>query len=97
MCRQCVADVMYGHKKNTPIDDADSTVFVCPGRRVQVAMRANLSVPDAWYNWYRPTRAHDGAKIDVVTIPHPSSLNRLLNDPTQRSMCSQTLQEAMRA
>ena len=52
---------------------------VCLGQRVAAVVGA----PNAWHEW-----SPDGR---LVTIPHPSGLNRLLNEPVQRSLCRVTL------
>lgn len=78
-------------------------VIVCLGRRVQAAMlgwfNGNLAFGgDDFYDWNVAVRGDDpllAPLVDVVSIPHPSWLNRLLNDPEQRELCGATLREAM--
>jgi hypothetical protein len=52
---------------------------VCLGQRVAGVVGA----PNAWHQWSPDRR--------LVTIPHPSGLNRLLNEPAQRNLCRLTL------
>ena len=52
---------------------------VCLGQRVAGVVGA----PNAWHQW-----STDGR---LVAIPHPSGLNRLLNDQVQRALCRVTL------
>jgi hypothetical protein len=60
-------------------------VVVLLGRKVQAAFCLR---PLDFFEW-----AHEGARSFVV-IPHPSGLNRVLNDPEQRAMCGCVLNEA---
>lgn len=73
-------------------------VVVCLGRRVQ---RAALDYfgdhvtydGDDFYDWN--IGEWGGDLVDFVAIPHPSGLNRTLNDAGQRELCGATLREAL--
>lgn len=71
---------------------------VCLGRRPQKALydafRAG-SPPD-----FHEVGSIAGGRgvllgLDVVAIPHPSGLNRALNDPAERDRCGETLRAAL--
>lgn len=62
-------------------------VVVCLGRRVQAAVLGHNETP--YHEW-----THNVFGVGFVTIPHPSGLNRLLNDPAERAMLGQTLRFA---
>lgn len=64
------------------------TVIVMLGRRVQAAVTPGIRGYD-FHQW-----AH-APSCSFVTIPHPSGLNRLLNDPVERERCGDTLRAAM--
>lgn len=57
--------------------------FVCPAEDFDV----DVHVPDIVH---RPT-----GWTKIVSIPHPSGLNRMLNDPAERERCGVVLREAM--
>lgn len=65
-----------------------SRVVVCLGRRVAAAFGID-DIP--FYHW-APVES-DG--ISFVSIPHPSGLNRVLNDLDQRVRAGEVLREAM--
>jgi hypothetical protein len=73
---------------------------VCLGRKVQAAaldwFDGHLALGgDDFYDWNIGERRTDRGLVDLVAIPHPSGLNRLLNDPAERERCGLTLREAM--
>lgn len=57
--------------------------FVCPADDfdVDVPVSEIVQRPTSW--------------TKIVSIPHPSGLNRMLNDPTERDRCGVVLREAM--
>lgn len=78
----------------------DSLVIVCLGRKVQAAVLRYFGEHVAFggsdfYDWNIGERPTDKKLVDFVTIPHPSGLNRLLNDAEHREQCAAALQEAM--
>lgn len=79
--------------------DWPGSVVVCLGRRVHAAVLYLHGIPaqgfGEFYQW-APPRA--GARSNgpwVIGIPHPSGLNRLLNDPAERARCGKILREAL--
>lgn len=63
---------------------------VCLGRRVQAAVTP-ITAGLPFHEWrYAPTTS-------FVTIPHPSGLNRLLNEWAERERCGVTLRTALAA
>lgn len=74
-------------------------VVVTLGRRVDAALCGALGVPpaDEFYEVRRvsSTRAEPDSYLTVVSMPHPSGLNRLLNDPAERERCGETLRRAL--
>lgn len=67
-------------------------VVVCLGRRVHAAMCSGLDLgpPRDPHEWV--TVAPSGASF--VAVPHPSGLNRVLNDPGEREALGATLRRA---
>lgn len=63
-------------------------VVVMLGRKVQAAVTPGIKGYDFHQFAYAPLSAY-------VTIPHPSGLNRLLNDPAERERCGDTLRKAL--
>ena len=63
-------------------EHAPGAIFVLLGRKVSAAFGHDAD----FYEWVGGT----------VSIPHPSGLNRLLNDPEQRERCGDALRHAMR-
>lgn len=74
--------------------DLYGRVVVCLGRRVHAAVSQALELwpPADFHDW---RSFPNGA--GVVAIPHPSGLNRLLNEDAERRRCGETLRLAMRA
>jgi hypothetical protein len=66
----------------------DLLVVVALGRRVQAALDLPSDLP--YHRWV------DQGGLMVATVPHPSGLNRILNDRGEREICGETLREAMR-
>lgn len=67
-------------------------VVVCLGRRVHAAVcdALELGPPLGFHEWISATDA-----TGVVAIPHPSGLNRLLNEEAERDRCGATLRLAL--
>ena len=63
-------------------------VVVMLGRKVQAAVTPGIKGYDFHQFAYAPFVAY-------VTIPHPSGLNRLLNDHAERERCGDTLRKAL--
>lgn len=63
-------------------------VVVCLGRRVQRAV--GLGAARGWGDWVF------AGLLAAVAIPHPSGLNRVLNDPGVRLLVGETLDQARR-
>lgn len=72
--------------------DLRSRVVVCLGRRVQAAILAAVDADRdaAFHEWLTTPDA-----TSLVSIPHPSGLNRALNDPAERERCGETLRSAL--
>lgn len=68
-------------------------IVVCLGRRVHAAVCSALDLgpPLDPHEWV--TVAPTGAS--VVAVPHPSGLNRVLNDPAEREALGATLRRAL--
>lgn len=69
-------------------DAQGSRVVVCLGRRVAAAFGID---DQGFYHWV-PV---EGDGIRFVALPHPSGLNRLLNDPDHRAKAGDVLRDAM--
>lgn len=71
----------------------DGRIVVCLGRKVHAAVCSGLDLgaPPDYHEWV--TVAPTGTA--VVAIPHPSGLNRLLNDAEERARSGKTLVRAM--
>jgi uracil-DNA glycosylase len=71
--------------------DLRGAVVVCLGRRVHDAVCSALGLgAPAFHEW-----VEDASGRRVAGIPHPSGLNRLLNEPAERERCGETLRAAM--
>lgn len=81
--------------------DLHGRVVVCLGRRVQAAVYDALDIDryeaGFFHSWVTRTseRARPEAVVRVAAIPHPSGLNRALNDPDERERCGRVLREAL--
>jgi uracil-DNA glycosylase len=64
-------------------------VVLCGERLGAVVSRATGLRTDQFWEW------HDAAGYQIVTIPHPSGLNRMYNDPEAVLNTSEVLREAM--
>lgn len=88
------------------LESPRSRPIVCLGRRVQQAFYSGTSghtVPMAtvermpFHAWEQNQNSWSRENTPVVvTIPHPSGLNRLLNTEHERERCGETLREALR-
>lgn len=87
-----IGDEMYGR------------VVVCLGRRVQAAVYQGLTLrgehgspltAPMYHEWSPVFHEWTHEPMMVVTIPHPSGLNRALNDREERVRCGVTLREAI--
>lgn len=75
------------------IPDLKGRVVVALGRRVQTAISSVLPLPETFgfhAVLHRPER-----DVFFVAIPHPSGLNRALNDPAERERCGESLRLAL--
>jgi uracil-DNA glycosylase len=61
------------------------------GRRVTQAMGCTAEFYE-WFDLACPARTSEAR---AVSIPHPSGLNRVLNDPAERARCGIALREAL--
>jgi uracil-DNA glycosylase len=70
-------------------------VVVCLGRRVQAALHGalGLAVPAVPFHEWRTGQPDEPTAW--TTIPHPSGLNRALNDAAERERCGETLRKAL--
>jgi uracil-DNA glycosylase len=67
-------------------------VVVCLGRRVHAAVYGALGeAPPGFHVWETIPLLGDEDALRVVAVPHPSGLNRLLNDPAERARVGETL------
>jgi len=69
---------------------SDDRVVICLGRRVQALLLPGPKVPD-YYVWVRRATG-----MQLVTIPHPSALNVLYNDPTHQRRAGKALRSAVK-
>lgn len=76
-------------------------VVVMLGRRVQAAILGAHGVDGSdipsFHEWNTPHLVVGEKPSFTVAIPHPSGLNRALNDPAERARCGETLREALEA
>lgn len=86
------------------IPDLAGRVVVMLGRRVQAAVYGALRDGAAeflpFHEWDKPRFRVETVETGTtlaVAIPHPSGLNRALNDPAERARCGETLREALEA
>jgi len=71
-------------------------VLVCLGRRVQAAVFGALEEQaPGFYEWRNVPLLGYVDGLEVVAVPHPSGLNRTLNDLAERDRASATLREAL--
>jgi hypothetical protein len=66
----------------------DRALAVLLGRKVQLAVTRGKR------EYHRRHAVDDIARLTVVTIPHPSGRNLLLNDHAERERCGKTLRAA---
>jgi hypothetical protein len=71
----------------------DSLVIVCLGRKVQDAVLGGAD--EGFHVWSERAVSQEYPLQQVVTVPHPSGLNRVLNDPIQRALFGGTIREAL--
>lgn len=85
-------------------DELAGRVVVCLGRRVhaavwqasRLAVYGNAAGDAPEFHSFAPLRLAVGKPLaHVVAIPHPSGLNRALNDPAERERCGATLRAAL--
>lgn len=76
-------------------DTLRDRVVVCLGRRPQAAVYGGLGLgdPPDFYEW--TFVAGPFLRLAVATIPHPSGLNRQLNDADERARSGETLRFAL--
>jgi hypothetical protein len=67
-------------------------VMVCLGQRVAAAMFGALELPVPEPHVWVST---DFDMLQAVVVPHPSGLNRVLNDPLERERVGVTLRRAL--
>jgi uracil-DNA glycosylase len=86
------------------IKDAEQRVVVLLGRRVQEAFAEVLDgdCPEEWawgewrmFAWHLGPRGAAGLETHIVPLPHPSGLNRLMNQEEIRKLVGERLREAI--
>lgn len=92
--------VCLGRKPFTAI--AEALDFTAARLRARGGRPRTESLWGDYYNWAAPWHIKTpiaGRQRDyapwLVHVPHPSGLNRVLNDPEQRNLAGQTLREAI--
>lgn len=80
------------------IPDLKDRVVVVLGSR----LKSLFTLANDFYVWHENVVTFDrhgkvaSARCQAVGIPHPSGLNRMLNDEAERDRCGEVLREAMR-